>query len=262
MSQNRKRLVLSVIFLTVVTCVTSAALITRASLASSPPLTQVSKPTIGGSGNRFLQPEALHVSHRLGKRFDSSARVTSITATLTFNGSAQSVTITRRQAPTGEKLEIRLTDRLLTWTADEGTKTTSGVATDEDRLLIKRLAYDSPDHFVLAQLRGASYFTVARNVRPSNAADNYSGPLFNVVRVDDPQTDEMSPPQSSWRLYYINSQTGLIDRIVSQIGEQTVETTISAWSEVSGEKIPSLVTWSSNGRVVMSYQLSSVSPNE
>src|SRR5262249_23229776 len=100
------------------------------------------------------------------------------------------------------------------------------------------------------------------NVRPGNAPDDYSGPLFTVVRVDGPQSVEASRSKNSWRLYYINSQTGLIDRIVSQLGNQDVEAEISAWSEVSGEKLPSRITWSISGRTVMSYQLSSVSADE
>jgi hypothetical protein len=246
----------------VLVCATSVVLIRRASIESQSPLTQTAK-TNTGTTNRFLQQEALRVSRRLGKRFASSGSAASlIAATITIARSEQPVTITRRQEDTGERVELGLAGRLLTWTANEGTKTASGDPTDQERLLLERLTYDSPDYFVLAQLRGASYFTVARNVRPEKAADNYDGPLWTVVRVDDPQSDETLRPRSPWRLYYINSQTGLIDRIVSQIGNETVEAEISAWREVSGEKVPSRITWSSGGRIVMSYQLSSFSPSE
>jgi hypothetical protein len=247
----------------VVTCATSAVLITLASIKSQPASTQIGKTANTVFRNRYLQPEALRVSRRLGKRFTSSvATASSIAATVTIAGNEQPVTITRRQQETSETVELGLAARLLTWTANDGTKTASGTPTDEERLLLERLTYDSPDYFVLAQLRGASYFTVARNVRPEKAADSYDGPLWTIVRVDDPQSDQTLRPKSSWRLYYINSQTGLIDRIVSQLGDETVEAEISAWTEVSGEKVPSSITWSSSGRILMTYQLSSFSRSE
>ena len=182
-----------------------------------------------------------------------------MSANLTIAGSDQRVTVTRRQVAKGESVELSLAGRLLTWNVEEGTRSISSTPTSTERLLLERLIYDSPDYFVLAQIRGASYSTVAGNVRPSGAPDNYDGPLWTVVRVDEPPAKETPNPQSNWRLYYINSQTGLIDRIVSQIDGESVEAEISAWHESSGEKTPSHITWSSGGRVVMTYQLTSVS---
>ena len=260
MSRRCRNTLIAGVCVAVAACATRLVLVTRASIDSQSPSTQTAKSANTGGGNRYLQPEALRVSRRLGRRFVSSSRKTSsIAATITIAGSEQPVIITRSQQDTGEKVELGLPGRLLTWTADEGTKAASGEPTEQERLLLERLTYDSPDNFVLAQLRGANYSTVARNVRPEKAADNPDGSLWTVVRVDDPQSDQALRPRSFWRLYYINSQTGLIDRIVSQLGDETIEAEISAWSEVGGEKIPSKLTWSSGGRIVMHYQLSSFS---
>jgi hypothetical protein len=265
MSRMLRNPLLCLVSLAVLVCVTSVFLITRASIDTSAPATQVAAPAQveRGPRNLFLQPEALRVSRRLGKRFGPSSRAVSVIAgTVTIGGSEQSTTITRRQAGKGENVELLWASRVLTWSAEEGSRAVSSTPTETERLLIERLIYDSPDYFVLAQLRGASYFTVARNVRPENAADNYEGPLWTVVRVDNPQSNEAARPASSWRLYYINSQTGLIDRIVSRLNDQTVEAEISGWSEQSGEKIPSHITWSIGGQTVMSYQVNSVSHSE
>jgi hypothetical protein len=177
---------------------------------------------------------------------------------VSFRANQQVLSITRRQVGDGESVELLSAGRVLTWSASEGAKVALSAPTADERLLVERLIYDSPDYFVLAQLRGASYFRVAQNVRPPEAPDNYTGPLWTVVRVDEPQIEESVRPRSSWRLYYINSNTGLIDRIVSRLGDETVEAEIISWTEHDGEKIPSQVTWSIAGRAVMNYQVTSV----
>jgi hypothetical protein len=81
------------------------------------------------------------------------------------------------------------------------------MATGFDRQLLERVVFDSADQFVLAQLRGASYYTIARNVRPDEVGESYDGPVWTVVRINDPDRDEQRKPESSWRLYYINTAT-------------------------------------------------------
>jgi hypothetical protein len=124
--------------------------------------------------------------------------------------------------------------------------------------LIERLVFDSPDQFVLAQLRGARYFTVSRGVRPAEAGDGYSGPLWNIVRVDDRETDQSKPAESRWRLYYLNTNNGLIDRIVSEVNGQQIIAELS-WTESNGEKVPSQITWTRQGQVIMQYSLTNFS---
>jgi hypothetical protein len=206
----------------------------------------------------FLQPEALRVARRLGKRFGPSSRTASVvTGTLTVAGTAQPVSITRQQTPTGETVEVVLRDRRLSWNEREGTKSSAALS-DVEGLLVERLTLDSPDQFVLAQLRGASYFTVARYVRPADAQDGYAGPLWNLVRVDERQQDESLRPQSTWRLYYLNAETGLPDRVEYQLNGQEIRVEFLEWSEQQGEKTPSLVRWTSNGQPLMEYRAATV----
>src|SRR6185312_5042102 len=103
---------------------------------------------------------------------------------------------------------------------------------------------DNPDQFVLAQLRGASYYTIARNVRAdAGGSENYTGPLYDVIRMEEPQNQGARRLLSNSRLYYINVQTRLIDKIVSALKGETIEANILEWTDQSGEKFPSHIVW-------------------
>jgi hypothetical protein len=207
--------------------------------------------------NLSLQPEALNMARRLGQRFSPARREKSIlVGTLTIGSQRQAVQTLRTQTDDGEQVEIKIAGSLsaLTWDAAQGALSSASRATGSDRELVERLVLDSPDQFVLAQLRGASYYTVARNVRPEGSGDNYSGPLWNIVRVDDPETDDLKRPQSRWRLHYVNASSGLIDRIVSDVEGQRIIAEFT-WTEVLGEKVPAQITWTRQGQTLMQYQL-------
>ena len=263
MSRTPRNLVLCLVCLAAVS-VTSAFLITRAANKNTANTQNVAAAATPARGprNLFLQPEALRVSRRLGKRFGPSSRAASIvTGTLTIGGNAQPVSMTRTQTPTGETVELGLSDRRLSWNEREGTRSNATLSYVE-RLLVERLTLDSPDQFVLAQLRGASYFTVARMVRPAEAVDGYAGPLWNLVRVDERQQDESLRPQSTWRIYYLNVQTELPDRVEYQLNGQEIKVEFLEWSEQQGEKTPSHVRWTSNSQPVMEYRATTVSHNQ
>jgi hypothetical protein len=166
----------------------------------------------------------------------------------------------RKQTDDGEQVEIALPGSRgsLTWDAAQGALA-SGERAGSDRDLIERLVLDSPDQFVLAQLRGASYYTVARNVRPAEAGDDYTGPLWNIVRVNDPARDEQKKAHSQWRLYYINTSTGLIDKIVSEIEGEEIEAALSGWTEVGGEKVPGEIVWTNQSQTIMQFRLANFS---
>ena len=191
--------------LLVMTCAASAFLLTRASTQTPVPSTQAGEQ---GRHQRQLsrRPEAMNMSRRLGNRFDPSTRSSSVLAgSLFIGGSQNTVTITRNQTETGEAVEIAVgaDPATLKWTQTDGPKSSLNALTKAQRVLIERLVFDSSDYFVLAQLRGASYYTVARNVRPEEVrdSDNYNGPLWNIVRVDDSEKNLQKKPISSWRLF-------------------------------------------------------------
>lgn len=263
--KSRTRLLFGAAVVAIV-CVTTVVLITRASSEASLPTAKAPLPARAKHGprNLSLQPEAQRVARQLGNRFGRSARGTSVlVGTIRIGDGDQPVNLTRQQTQTGETVQLLLADRRLSWNEQEGAKAASGVMSDADRLLVERLTLDSPDQFVLAQLRGASYFTVARNVRPADAQDGYAGPLWNLVRVDEPQQqDESLRPQSTWRIYYLNVQTGLPDRVEYQLNGQEIRVEFLEWSEQQGEKTPSIVRWTSNGQPIMEYRAANVSHNQ
>jgi hypothetical protein len=210
--------------------------------------------------NLVLQPEAAAVNRRLGNRFKSANAQWVLVGQLTIGKDRLPLTIIRSQNERGENVEVTLSGRRFGWSDADGIKAIEGAAvTESERLAVERLVADSPDQFVLAQLRGASYQTIVRNLRPSDAGDDYTGPLWTMVRVDDPQSVEGVKPKSPWRLYFINSNSGLIDRIESDLDGQRVEASILQWTEQNGEKTPSHIRWTMNGRTLMEYQLTSFS---
>src|SRR5688500_16581214 len=138
--------------------------------------------------NLSLQPEPSKLGRRLGRRFREAGREVSVlSGALTIGAQSRRVVIRRVQGEAGESLEVALGGGGAphTWDDRGGVQQAGRAAEGQGRLIVERLALDSPDQFVLAQLRGASYAAVARGARPEGAAgaDDYSGPLWDVVRV-------------------------------------------------------------------------------
>ena len=247
----------------IIACSLSAILVSRALAArdpnSSSSAAQTSTRIPAKVRNLSLQPEAFKFSHRLGRRFSSAKQNSStLTATITRSGVQRTVSISRQQTATGEEVSAAIAGDAgtLTWNDIDGSKASSAVLTEDQRLLIERLALDTPDEFVLAQLRGASYYTVAHNVRADEGgSDNYTGPLWDVIRVDEPDANGAPRPLSKWRLYYVNQQTGLIDKIVSEFKGEKIEANFLAWIDQAGERLPSHVVWKRDNETILDFQL-------
>jgi hypothetical protein len=211
------------------------------------------------------QPEAIKLSRILGQRLsDRKSVISQMTGVLRVGTDEQRVRLVRRQESKGETVEVAINHRQspLTWSADQGSKSSGETLSNQERFIIERLTLDSPDQFVLAQLRGASYYTVAHNVRPAEigGADGYTGLMWDIVRVTEPAgAKAQGTGQSQWRLYYINTSTGLIDKVVSPEQDGMIEAEFSNWTEVRGEKVPSRITWSRQGQVIMQFNLTNFS---
>jgi hypothetical protein len=209
------------------------------------------------------QPEADRHRRLLGKRFLAPGReVTRLIGALRVGAQQYTSRITRDQAEGGESLTIGLNGgpATLTWNGKDGAKMGNSPATGETLALLERIALDSPDQFIQAQLRGASYFVVSNNARPSEAggAENYAGPTWKIVRVSEPANSTLARPQSSWRLYYINNATGLIDKVLSQEQGETITAELSAWTNQRGEQVPTRITWTRNKLVIMELSLNNI----
>jgi hypothetical protein len=265
MSRRRNRFILGGAAIALIVSATSIIIISRASTTSPAQINKAPAPPDKSQKfrNLMLQPEALAVSRQLGRRFNPSSRATSTAVgKLTIGSNEQPLILLRRQTESGETVEVKLGNRGLLWSEREGPKAASGELQQTERLLAERVILDSPDQFVLAQLRGASYFTVAKNVRPTEACDDYNGPLWNIVRVAEPPQAENLQSESTWRLYYINVKTGLPDRIEYQLNGENIRVAFVEWTEQDGEKSPSHVTWTSNDQVIMEYRANRISHNK
>lgn len=211
--------------------------------------------------NLSLQPEALKLARQLGARFLNDNKKTSVlVGTLTIGSETRTMQMMRQQTEDGERVEIRVAGSpALSWNAKQGALAADQPANGSERQLIESFVFDSPDQFVLMQIRGASYYTVARSVRPLDAPDGYEGPLWTIVRVDDPERDEAKKPASLWRLYYLNTVTGLIDRIESEVDGRRIVAEFSSWTEQNGEKVPAQIVWTRDGQTLMQYSLTNFS---
>jgi len=210
-----------------------------------------------------FQPEANRFRHRRGQRFISTGReMSSLVGTVTINGQTSAVTIIRRQDDDDEQVAVSIAGGpQLNWNGKNGARQAGVSATGDNRKLVERIALDSPDQFILAQLRLASYRTVGHNVVPSGAGnvEDYSGPSWDVIQVGERGTSEAARPLSQFRHYYINTSTGFIDRVVSFEDDTATFAEFSGWVDQGGEKLPSRITWKRNDRVVMELVLAGVS---
>jgi hypothetical protein len=177
---------------------------------------------------------------------------------LTVGDKHERVRLRRVQEDGGERVEITRNGNApdFTWSDKTGALSSGAPAAGDDRLIIERLAFDSPDQFILAQLRGASYYVVGRGVRADEGGrDGYDGPTYDLVRVGEPPREETVKPLSSWRVYHLNRATGLLEKIVSDEKGQKVEATLSGWVERAGESLPTHITWTREGQVVMEFNI-------
>jgi hypothetical protein len=227
-------------------------------------LSQRDQPVAGSLISRLrLQPEADKLCRRLGQRFSkANLGVSVFMGTITIGTRRDAIRITRAHDGDGERVAIEIGNEAatLTWQAFEGTRASGGDAGSATRSIVERLVLDSPDQFIFAQLRGAAYHKMAQNVRPVEAgdSDDYEGPVWDMVRVVESTSRSNNKPISDSRIYYINSSTGLIDKILSQEGSEDVIAAVSSWVEQDGEVLPTGVTWTKDKQVLMELRISNV----
>jgi hypothetical protein len=231
-------------------------------VALSPTAQSASRSRVALNNRLSLQPQADRFRHRLGRRFLSAGQeLSSLAGTLTVNGQSYPISILRRQDDDGERIAIRVgSGPQLTWNGAEGAKSDGREASTDELKLIERIALDSPDQFILAQLRGASYYTVAKRVIPEEAlqSQDYDGPAWDVVRVAEPSRTGFTGPQSAWRMYCINTQTGLIDHIISSEQGEPLRAEFLDWRNPLGEIVPGRIKWTRNKQVIMEIVFTAV----
>lgn len=210
-----------------------------------------------------VHPEVDRLRRRLGQRFQEPGReIAVLNGTLTIGADRLPIQIARLQDEQGENVAISLAGGQLdfAWTGPTGPLARGAAVTDASRALIERIVFDSADQFIQGQVRGDTYRTIARRVRAGSYKDgsNYAGPLWDLVRVEEPKSGKNFKPLSAWRLYYINCSTGLIDKVVSAEPGDIVIAEFGGWTAFDGELEPTQIQWSRNGQVVMRLTVESV----
>jgi hypothetical protein len=76
--------------------------------------------------------------------------------------------------------------------------------------------------------------------------------------VEEPATHPNNP-SGLWRLYYINSSTGLLDKVVSQERGRPITAEFSRWVDQGGEIFPTQITWKQNKETVMEMTIINIS---
>ena len=265
----RTSFVISAIFVLIL--VTVAVFAVRENAASNsglgPPLQAANsaasrRPTSASNPrNLALQPEAAKLSRRLGQRFiGGDSGVSVLIGEVITREKRVPVRVVRTQDKRGESVEITTDGKVLAWNPSNGHNANAAI-TKFDREVIERIIFDSADAFVLAQLQGASYQVIGKNVRADiDGADGYDGPLWTVVRLSYPRAnDESANPV---RVYYINSRTGLIDKVITEVDGEEIEATLDGWISEGGETFPSVIRWTTAGQQSMEFKvINFVRPN-
>lgn len=129
----------------------------------------------------------------------------------------------------------------------------SGTPTDEEARFIEALVRDTVEHFIAGQLASDATRVLGDQYRlDDGSASNYQGPYYDILKVVDTFT---SANQTDRRpaFYYLNSQTGLPEKIVyeQQAGAVRVEEEFSDWVTVLGQQIPRGIVRKENGVPVL-----------
>ena len=196
-----------------------------------------------------LDRHVIRALDALGNRFESPAQGRSIvTATLTRSkGEPRQFTITRELPD-----KVRIEELTTQWTiGHDGNRpwARAGSLSEEDLRLIETLVRDSVEHFIAGQARGDATFHLGDMFRADDGSNqNYDGPFHDILRVDDAfETAEGTKTRPT--LFYLNSRTGLLEKIVYERGEGKIEVEFGEWLTITSQKTPGRITWKENGSV-------------
>jgi len=188
----------------------------------------------------------------LGDRFEIEAKArVLITASLTRNGgSPTQLTIVREP---GDKLRVeeQAATRLRILGHDGSRSWGQGGPPNVDEIeFLDSLVRDSIEHFITGQAAGNATLQLGDMFRLDNGEDpGYVGPFYDILRVEDAYTTA-GVRDSRPTLHYLNSQTGLPERIVYERGSKRVLVEFGNWAVFGGQKVPGRVVWQENGTII------------
>jgi hypothetical protein len=201
----------------------------------------------------------------VGDRFESSAKGRStVTGTLTrYVGSEQlssQITIVRELPDKIRFEELRASDQRTLGYDGSRSWALGRASTSEESALTELLVCDSLEHLISGQVAGDATLHLGDMFRTDDGSnENYIGPFYDIIRVEDSFTSQDSTRKRS-TLYYFNSQTGLPEKIVYEHPDRTVriEVEFGDWMTVDGQQIPASTTWKESGKPVRRLTINKV----
>jgi hypothetical protein len=126
---------------------------------------------------------------------------------------------------------------------------------------IQSLLFDSADHFFFGQSQGFETRFLGERFRLDDGkSPNYTGPFYDVYQVND-QTVSQNEKRNQVKLFYLNSDTLLLERVVyrGKRGEQSpgIEVQITGWQRVNGQYLPGKIVRLEKGAPVVSFKITS-----
>lgn len=198
-----------------------------------------------------LDRHVIRALDALGNRFESPAQGRSVmTATFTRSkGEPRTAQLTIiRELPDKLRIEETASQRTI---GHDGSRPWSraGSPSAEDLRLIETIVRDSVEHFIAGQARGDATFHLGDMFRADDGSNqNYEGPFHDILRVDDAfETPEGTKTRPT--LFYLNSRTGLLEKIVYDREEEKIEVEFGAWLTIASQKTPGRIVWKENGSV-------------
>ena len=123
---------------------------------------------------------------------------------------------------------------------------------DED--LIETLVYGSAEHFFDTQMQGmATRLLGSRFLLHRGSTADYNSPYYDVYKVTE-QVKIANDEREQLRLYYFNSDTLLLERVVYEIDRNgstvRVEEKLSDWTREQGQQVARRIERFENGESV------------
>ena len=134
-----------------------------------------------------------------------------------------------------------------------------GNVTSDESDLLETLVNDTAEHFFLSHARSVPGRFYGSRFRTDDGTNpNYKGPYYDIYEMVD---KVVGTTTSRTRVYCLNSETMLLEKIQYRITRAgapvSVETVLSGWKDFQGEKFPTKVSHTENGREVFAITYSS-----
>jgi len=135
---------------------------------------------------------------------------------------------------------------------------TTGVASALDDSLIETFVMDLPEGMFDASQRSAALRLLGRGFGSDpRSKGNRAGPRYDIYELMAPVVSRPDQPVRS-RLYYFDSQSGLLQSTRYYDRTNKIETRFSNWKTLEGSAYPGRIDHYENGRLVFSFEAKTI----